>query len=155
MNFCTEQVQHDLILVWRNPPQELQKEIRKKGLDNRIHFLSNITDTDLALLYNGATAMFFPSAYEGFGLPILEAMACGTLVITCRNSSLEEVGGEAAIYMDECDLKKSMSDLMKRLENKDIVTENYRNKSIAQAQKFSWEKAAQQYIKLYQQLLNI
>lgn len=65
MNFCTEQVQHDLILVWRNPPQELQKEIRKKGLDNRIHFLSNITDTDLALLYNGATAMFFPSAYEG------------------------------------------------------------------------------------------
>ena len=155
MNFCTEPVQHDLILVWRNPPQELQKEIRKKGLDNRIHFLSNITDTDLALLYNGATAMFFPSAYEGFGLPILEAMACGTLVITCRNSSLEEVGGEAAIYMDECDLKKSMSDLMKRLENKDIVTENYRNKSIAQAQKFSWEKAAQQYIKLYQQLLNI
>ena len=68
---------------------------------------------------------------------------------------MEEVGGEAAIYMDECDLKKSMSDLMKRLENKDIVTENYRNKRIAQAQKFSWDKATQQYIKLYQQLLNI
>lgn len=50
--------------------------------------------------------MFFPSAYEGFGLPILEAMACGTLVITCRNSSLEEVGGEAAIYMDECRSEK-------------------------------------------------
>lgn len=155
MTFYERQVRHDLVLIWSNPPLNLLKEVEERGLKERVHFLSNVPDTDLAVLYNGATVLFFPSAYEGFGLPILEAMACGTPVLTCRNSSLEEVGGKAAIYMDERNLKQSMKDFMIQLENEDIDIEDYRHRGISQAGKYSWQKTAQQYILLYKQLLNI
>lgn len=155
MAFYGKQVKHDLVLTWSNPPQDLLKKIEERGLKERVHFFSNVPDTDLALLYNGATALFFPSAYEGFGLPILEAMACGTLVFTCRNSSLEEVGGKVAIYMDEYNLKQSIKKFMTQLENGDIDIEDYQNRGISQAGRFSWQKTAQQYILLYKQLLNI
>lgn len=154
MAFHNKQVKHDLVLIWSNPPQDLLKEIEERGLSDRIHFISNVPDRELALLYNEATALLFPSAYEGFGLPILEAMACGTLTLTCRNSSLEEVGGEAAIYLDERDLERSMTYFMRKLENGEVDAKSYRERCIAQAGKFSWEKTAQQYIQLYQRLLN-
>lgn len=146
---------NDLVLIWNTPPQELRKKVKEKGLIDRIHFLTNVSDEDLALLYNGATALFFPSAYEGFGLPVLESMACGTLPVICGNSSLKEVGGEAAIYLDESRLKESMCDIMKQLECGEILPDNYRKKCIDQAGKFLWEETAKQYIKLYKQMLNV
>lgn len=145
---------NDLVLVWNNPPQGLKNEVEERGLTNIVHFLTNISDENLALLYNGATALFFPSAYEGFGLPILEAMACGTPVVTCKNSSLEEVGGDAAIYLNEHLLKESMCITMKKLESGEIALEDYRQKCIAQANKFTWKNTAEQYVQIYQQLLN-
>lgn len=149
---CNQYTEHDLTLVWSNPPQILLEEITAKGLTDKIHFLKNISDEDLALLYRGATALFFPSAYEGFGLPIIEAMACGTLVITCKNSSLEEVGGKAAIYLTE-PIEDSIIDLMEKLKNGNLQPKINREQSIAQAGKFSWENTAKQYIQLYTQML--
>ena len=146
-------VLNDLVLLWNNPPQELKKKVEERGLMNRVHFLTNVSDEDLALLYNGATALFFPSAYEGFGLPVLESMACGTLPVICGNSSLSEVGGDAAIYLEERRLKESMRDVMKQLEDVEML-DNYRQKCIDQADKFSWDETAKQYIRLYKQMLD-
>lgn len=144
---------NDLVLLWNNPPQELKKKVEERGLMNRVHFLTNVSDEDLALLYNGATALFFPSAYEGFGLPVLESMACGTLPVICGNSSLSEVGGDAAIYLEERRLKESIRDVMKQLEDVEML-DNYRQKCIDQADKFSWDETAKQYIRLYKQMLD-
>ncbi len=145
---------HDLVLVWGNPPQFLVDEIEGSGFAHRIHFLKNIFDEDLALLYNGATAMFFPSTYEGFGLPLLEAMACGTPVVTCRNSSLHEIADDAGIYLDE-PLDASLMDVMINLENSDIDVQAHIEKGIVRAKQFTWERAAQQTIEVYSKNINI
>lgn len=141
-------VSHNLVLVWGNPPRYLLDEINKEGVADRIHFLKNISDSDLALLYNGATAMFFPSSYEGFGLPLLEAMACGTPVVTCRNSSLDEIAGNAAIYLTE-PLFDSLIDVMGRLDQNTIDTEPFVENGIKRAAQFSWEKTAKKTIGVY------
>ena len=139
---------HDLVLVWGNPPLNLLKEVKNSSVATRIHFLKNISDGDLALLYNGAEAMFFPSSYEGFGLPLLEAMACGVPVITCHNSSLDEIAGNAAIYLTE-PLFDSLIDVMGRLDQNTIDTEPFVENGIKRAAQFSWEKTAKETIGVY------
>lgn len=154
IQFCkTTESKHDLILVWKNPPSKLLKEIEISGFRKRIHFLKNISDSDLALLYNGATASFTPSSYEGFGLPLLEAMACGTPVVTCNNSSLGEIGADAVIYLDE-PIEKSIAETMTLFEKKKVDILSLREKGIRRASDFTWEKTAQQTISIYQQILN-
>lgn len=145
---------HDLILVWRNPPIEIKERYTSSPLKNKIHFVSNITDEELSHLYSSATAMFFPSKYEGFGLPIAEAMASGTPVVTCDNSSLREVGGEAAIYVEPEDIN-SMTRIMSQFENKELNIELIKKKSISQASKFTWEACANKTIEVYQKCLDL
>lgn len=150
----SKQITHDLVLVWGNPPQTLLDEIKRSGFQTRIHFLKNISDTDLALLYNGATAMFFPSSYEGFGLPLLEAMACGTPVVTCHNSSLDEIAGEAAIYLAEPiseSLINTLYDIEQNLFDLNMLVE----KGIKRASHFTWEKTAIETTEVYSKALNI
>ncbi|MEB3281500.1 MAG: methyltransferase domain-containing protein [Lyngbya sp.] len=99
-----------------------------------------LSDEELAIAYSGATALVYPSLYEGFGMPVAEAMACGCPVITCPNSSLPEVGGEAVIYINENDLDGLIDALC------DVQKPKVRNSLIAagleQAKKFSWQKMA-------------
>ena len=114
--------------------------------------MSNISDEELALVYNGATASFTPSSYEGFGLPLIEAMACGTPVVTCRNSSLEEIGKDAVIYIDE-PLEKSTVMIMDSFENNQVQTNSLIQRERMRAREFNWEICAQDYIQLYRQLL--
>ncbi len=142
---------HDLVLVWGNPPQSLLDEIQNSGVATRIHFLKNITDSDLALLYNGATAMFFPSSYEGFGLPLLESMACGTPVVTCRNSSLDEIAGNAAIYLSE-PLADSLVEVMNCLEQGEMDIKSIVKSGIERAAQFNWEKTILLYVDLYKKM---
>ncbi len=145
---------NDLILIWRNPPVFVLKMIEQSRMNHRIHFLSNIPDHFLSVLYNGATAFIFPSSHEGFGLPILEAMACGTPVVTCWNSSLPEIGGDAALYMNEPTLD-NIFDFLECFENNRWDTTQLFNQGIKQASKFHWEKAALKYLNIYKRYLNI
>ncbi len=144
---------NDLVLVWGNAPEWLHAQVNASPAAGHIHFLPNVCDEELAMLYNAATASLTPSAYEGFGLPLLEAMACGTPVATCRNSSLEEIGGDAAVYMDE-DIVRSANHVMELFENNAIDSMQLRQRGITRAAQFTWEKAAAQYAALYEKLLN-
>lgn len=100
-----------------------------------------VDDNDLPLLYNGAIAFIYPSLYEGFGLPILEAMQCGTPVISANNTSLPEVGGSAVLYIDGKDEKKTIVQLQKIYNNPQIA-EKLSKKGLQQAQKFNWQITA-------------
>ncbi len=143
---------NDLVLIWPDPPDFVKLMVQKSGLGNRVHFLANLSDEQLVLLYNGATALFFPSSYEGFGLPVLEAMACGTPVVTCRNSSLPEVGGEAALYMDDPN-PENILNYLERFENNEFDRNSISLKGIKQASKFDWTKTAGEYINVYKKYL--
>lgn len=147
-----QQLQHDLVLVWGNPPQSLLDEIQQSGVSQRIHFLKNISDNDLALLYNGAKALFFPSSYEGFGLPILEAMACGTPVVTSNNSSLGEVASDAAVYLSE-PVFESLIDVMVRFEKDMIDVAPLIKKGLNRASEFTWAKTASETVQVYSKFL--
>jgi FkbM family methyltransferase len=100
-----------------------------------------LTDEELRLAYAGAVALVYPSKYEGFGMPIIEAMACGCPVITCPNSSITEVGGEAAIYVNDDDVI-ALADALCEVE-KPSIRNTLINAGLAQAQKFSWSKMAE------------
>lgn len=145
---------HHLILVWRNPTAEALELAEKPELKGKVHFASNLSNEELADIYAGATASFFPSLYEGFGLPILESMACGVPCVTCRNSSLEEVGGNAAIYVEPLNMA-AMAHEMEKFENGDYDMERLRSASFSQASKFTWERCADETIKVYRQCLGI
>lgn len=144
---------NDLVLVWSNPPKELIEKIAYSKVKDHVHFLSNISDNQLSLLYNGATALFFPSMFEGFGLPLLEGMACGTPIVTCRNSSLDEIGGEVAFYLSD-PIDEGIIEMMK-IFNADSVDCRQRVKAgIKRASLFTWERTAEQTVKVYEKSLN-
>lgn len=121
------------------PP--LRRLIETLGLSERIILTGYISDEDLPIVYSGAEAFVFPTLYEGFGLPALESMACGTPVITSRTSSIPEVLGELAFYCDVSD-SKNLAGQMREA----IINENRRDKlramGLVRAKTFSWEKVA-------------
>ncbi|MDE6393222.1 MAG: glycosyltransferase family 4 protein [Muribaculaceae bacterium] len=146
---------HHLILVWRNPSDEVLQLIENNSrLKQQIHFASNISNEELAELYTGATCSLFPSRYEGFGLPIAESMACGTPVVTCRNSSLEEVGGNAAFYVDPDDIDAMVS-IMDKFENGELKKEELSEICHQQSMLFTWKNCAEITLDVYKKCLEI
>jgi glycosyltransferase involved in cell wall biosynthesis len=111
------------------------------GLRDRVLFPDFVSDDDLPALYAGATLFVYPSLYEGFGLPVAEAMACGAPVVSSNASSLPEVAGDAALYFDPRDVD-AMTDALRRALADDALRADLRARGFAQAKKFSWEKAA-------------
>jgi len=107
-----------------------------------------VEQMDMSALYRAADAFMFPSFYEGFGLPVLEAMACGCPVITANNSSLPEVGGDAAEYCDAHDVD-SIADAMRRVLSSAELREQMTQRGFAQAAKFSWKQTAEQTAAVY------
>lgn len=148
IKFAKQNPKHHLILVWRDIPSEILNLVTKESLIERIHFVSNISNQELAQLYSGATASFFISLYEGFGLPIIESMACGTPCVTCRNSSLPEVGEDAAIYVEPLDID-AIVQIMENFEDRKYKMTELSNQSVVQASKFTWEKCALKTIEVY------
>ena len=98
-------------------------------------------DADLAPLYSGATGFVYPSLYEGFGLPILEAMQCGAPVITCNNTSLPEVGGDAVLYISGHDEQETAAKLAQLYSDAELA-QNLKQKGLERAKKFNWQKTA-------------
>ncbi len=110
-----------------------------------------VLDDDLPALIAAATAFVFPSLYEGFGLPPLEAMACGTPVLCSNRSSLPEVVGEAALLFDPAD-EEAIRAAMRRILTDGALRESLRRRGLEQARRFSWRRTAEATLRLYRQL---
>jgi glycosyltransferase involved in cell wall biosynthesis len=121
--------------------EQVFEEVEKLGLRDRVIFPDFFRDDDLPALYALASLFVFPSLYEGFGLPIAEAMACGTPVVCTNASSVPEVGGDAVLYFDPLDVDGMAKEMRIALTDGALRNE-MRTKGFAQASKFSWEKAA-------------
>ena len=138
------------MLIWRDPPSTITEKYSKE-IDNRyIIFLNYVSDSELVDLYNGAICTLFPSRYEGFGFPIIESYACGTPVMTCRNSSLNEVAGDYAYYVGEDDIVQ-MAEIMHYACSQNKFA--FQDKINSYISRFSWEQTGRQYIELYKRYI--
>ncbi|MGI8589247.1 MAG: glycosyltransferase family 4 protein [Chloroflexia bacterium] len=141
---------HDLVLAgrrgWMYEPVFAAAEA--EGLGNRIHFLDYVLEEDLPLLYNLATVFVYPSLYEGFGLPVLEAMACGTPVVTTRTPALLELSGEAAMLVDPKDEARIAAGIERLLESGE-ARRNLRQAGIARAALYPWSASAKLMLEVY------
>ena len=112
-------------------------------VSQRVRFPGYVDQQDLPALLGGASALLMPSLYEGFGLPVLEAMACGTPVICSNTSSLPEVAGDAALLVDPLDVQ-GLVDAMAKLLSDDALRQDLVRRGFAQAARFSWAETARQ-----------
>lgn len=126
----------------------LLKFIESNNLKDKIHLLERVSDEDLCYLYNLAHIFVFPSLYEGFGLPIVEAMACGTPVISAHNSSLPEAGGKAAIYYPT-DSKKELINAIIDLDSDQKKYKKCAEIGLKHSAKFTWKNYAKSVITAY------
>ncbi len=120
--------------------------------NDRIRFIGPVSEADLPALYGGATVFAFVSEYEGFGLPPLEAMACGTPVIASNTSSLPEVIGDAGLLVDPRDVNAIAAALDRVLDDADLQLE-LKQRSLDRAAQFSWARTAQQTLDVYQSIV--
>lgn len=124
-------------------------DILNKNLSGRYKFLGRLTDEELNSKYNSAYALLYPSSYEGFGIPILEAMRAGCPVISVYSSSIPEVAGGAAILVDCPTVDNFKSALEKLSSNRNVLIDA----GYQQAKKFSWNKCFQETLNVYRELL--
>jgi glycosyltransferase involved in cell wall biosynthesis len=127
---------------------ELLRKIEASNDKESIRMLGYVDDADLPALYNAATAFVYPSFYEGFGLPILEAMACGTPVITSSISSLPEVAGDAALLVDPTDTK-ALAFALQRLVKDSSLREDLSRRGLQRSGLFTWRQSAEKTLTVY------
>ena len=134
-----------------SPPASFRAWLRCEGLDEGVRVLGHVDDADLPALYAGARAFVFPSRCEGFGLPPLEAMACGTPVVVSNVSSLPEVVGDAGLLVDpedEATIARAMADLL----SSEALHADLSARGRAHAARFSWERVARETKALYERV---
>ncbi len=124
------------------------------GLRGRVHFIGFVDDADLPALYCAAETFAFPSLYEGFGLPILEAMACGVPVVVSNTSSLPEVAGDAALLIDPTDTV-ALARALRRVRHDNGLRAALRSGGFAQARRFDWYISARRLKGIYRQMLEM
>lgn len=122
--------------------------VRELGVEKTVTFTGWVPEEDKPALYSGAVAFVFPSLYEGFGLPAVEALACGTPVIVSNRSSLPEVVGEGGILVEPTDVE-ALAEAMEVLLVDDALRAELRQRALAQAAKFSWKQTAQETLAVY------
>jgi alpha-1,3-rhamnosyl/mannosyltransferase len=133
---------------WDPRYPQARERAAQLGLRDRVRFLGPVAEEDLPALYSGCELFVFPSLYEGFGLPVLEAMACGAPVVCSNTSSLPEVAGDAALYFDPTDVEQMANTLVRALANRKLRQE-MRARVLEQAACFSWEEAAKRTLEVY------
>lgn len=143
----------DLVIVGRRgwDFEKILNSPKEFGVSNRVKFLENVTNEDLPLFYKHAEIFVLPSLYEGFGLPILEAMQYGCPVITSSVSSLPEAGGDAALYFDPNDANEIAEKIEKVINNSKLKEEMVK-KGHEQVKKFSWEKSANEVLEVFEEI---
>ena len=129
-----------------------KKLIKKAKQSDKIEFRENVSDEELIKLYNLAKLFIYPSFYEGFGLPVAEAMACGTPVITSNVSSLPEVGGDAVVYVDPNNIEDIKEKIIMILNDEDLQKQMIEN-GLKRAKEFTWEKSAKKHMEVFQKVL--
>lgn len=153
LEYLEKNPENDLVLVWPDVPLLLKNKVNSSSNGHRIHFLDYISDDDLAIFLNSSTALFFISSYEGFGLPILEALACSCPVATLNNSSLAEVGGDAVLYLKDINSHSLIKGFDFFEQNKNFKNQN-REEALNQASKFDWGNYAKEYISYIKKLIS-
>jgi glycosyltransferase involved in cell wall biosynthesis len=141
---------HDLVIAGNSlyRAEGVSEKARETGLNGRVKFIGYVPREDLPELYSGATAFVYPSLLEGFGLPVVEAMACGTPVITTRGSSLIEVAGGAALLVGGLDVRE-MTEAMCRLAEDRSLRETLSRKGLKRSAEFSWQRTAELTLDAY------
>ncbi len=133
-------------------PEYIAREIQINRLENHIIALPRLSVTELSLMYGAARILIMPSLLEGFGFPVIEAMACGTPVLCSNASSLPEIAGNAALLFDPRSSADLTNNLLQLLENQKLATD-MKNKGITRASHFSWQKHISELIKVYYSVL--
>jgi len=148
-------IRHQLVIAgqafWRE--SEISRRVEDRHIGEHVVFTGYVPQEHLVLLYNAAAVFLYPSLYEGFGLPPLEAMACGTPVIASNTSSVPEVVGEAALLVDPHrtdELAQAILDLLSSAE----LQRELRRRGLERARSFSWERTAMQTLQVYENVLS-
>ncbi len=131
---------------WLN--SRIYQKVTELGLENKVKFTKYIPDEDMCPLVNGATAFVFPSIYEGFGMPPLEAMACGVPVVSSGEASLPEVVGDCAVIVDAYS-SQSICDGMYKIYSDEKLRSDLKKRGTERAAQFTWEKSAQALHDIY------
>ncbi len=143
---------HHLVLVGRNATPDAELIRRNSGIDlSRLQCIDQVGQAELARLYRQADLFLFPSVCEGFGLPVLEAMASGVPVVTSTVSSLPEVAGDAALLVDPYD-PAALAAAMIRVLTDRVLHNRLQTAGLARAAQFTWQAAAEQTLAVYQQV---
>ncbi|GAB4436009.1 MAG: glycosyltransferase family 1 protein [Anaerolineae bacterium] len=147
-------IPHSLVFVgangWKTEP--VFEAVARLALHKVVRFLGHVPQDDMAKLYNLADVVTFPSLYEGFGLPVVEAMACGTPVVTSRRGALEEVAGAAAEFVEPTEDDSIAEGLCRVLTDPNRHAE-LRARGLARAAQFSWAATAAQTMRVYEQVI--
>lgn len=145
--------EHSFVLVgqkgWKY--QDVFEAAALPALAGRVRFLGYVPEPDLPLLYTHALASVYPSLYEGFGFPVVEAMGCGTPVLTSRSSSLVEIAEGAAVLVDPLD-EQALADALLALATDTGLRRDLSKKGLARASTFSWERTGRETVSLYQEV---
>jgi len=138
--------------AWDRRYPEPRQIVQQQGLGERVRFLGPVAEADLPALYGAATLFVFPSLYEGFGLPVLEALACGTPVACSDSSNLPEVADNAALLFNPLDVG-AIADAIRLLLADEQERAALADRATAQAARFSWERTAAATLALYRAFL--
>jgi glycosyltransferase involved in cell wall biosynthesis len=150
---CELREAHDVVLVGDlRRRQDVRDRVGQLGITAQTKFASVVDDAQLVALYQHARVFVFPSRYEGFGFPVLEAMACGCPVITSNASSLPEVVGDAALLADPSDIKGFVKHLEQVLADEEL-RRMLREKGLVRAAQFSWARAARETVRVYERVM--
>ena len=132
---------------------ETRQLVADLKLEKKVRFLGRVSELELITLYSLADVFAFPSFFEGFGVPPLEAMACGAPVITSNTSSLPEVVGDAALLVDPHNTGELAHAITRLIENEELQ-EELREKGYRQVKQYTWPNSARKMLSIYEKLYN-